>query len=123
MKADFQIVRISSNYRKVELHNMLNGTRCYIDDLPSNRHGHTSVGGVICGGGDTAERTSCTDMSGGSWSSTKFQSIRYRYYAVTWNLIPGKSFMILGGRYSSRTTDIVYTNGTVEPGFDLQYDS
>ena len=113
----------SSLHRKVELHNMVNSTRCYIDDLPSNRYGHTSVGGVICGGGDTAERTSCIDMSGGSWSSTKFQSIRYRYYAVTWNLIPGKSFMILGGSGSSKTTDIVHTNGTVEPGFDLQYDS
>ena len=67
--------------------------------------------------------TSCIDMSGGSWSSTKFQSIRSRYVAVTWNLNPGTSFMILGGLYSGGTTDIVHTNGTVEPGFNLKYDS
>ena len=93
--------------------------------MPAARYHHTSVGGVICGGGLPAERTSCIDMSGGSWSSTKFQSIRSRWGAVTWNLNPGASFMILGGgdSGSKRTTDIVYTNGTVEPGFDLQYDT
>jgi len=112
----------SSAELKVELHNLINNTRCSIVDLPSKRYGHTSVGGVVCGGG--ASVTSCIDMSGGSWSSAKFQSIRSRSYAVTWNFNPGKSFMILGGRSgNSGTTEIVYTNGTVEPGFDLQYDS
>ena len=109
--------------KKLELHNLINYTKCSLEDMPDTRYAHTSVGGVICGGGGTAERTSCIDMSGGSWSSTKFQSIRSRIAAVSWNLNPGASFMILGGTGSSRTTDIVYTNGTVEPGFDLQYDS
>ena len=119
----------SSARQSVELHNMLqmpySNALCYIDNLPSNRYYHTSVGGVICGGSGSAEHTSCIDLSGGSWSTMKFQSIRSRYRAVTWNLNPGKFFMILGGVESGnrKTTDIVHTNGTVEPGFDLQYDS
>ena len=84
---------------------------------------HTSVGGVICGGGSTAEKTSCVDITSGSWSTSKYQSIRNRYASVTWNINPGHSFMILGGTTDISTTDIVYTNGTVEPGFDLQYAS
>ena len=97
----------SPSGRKVELHNLLNNTKCYIEDLPLWRCAHTSVGGIICGGGRAPER------SGGSWSNTtKFQSIRDREFFVTWNLNPGKSFMILGGTDSGsiRTTDIVHTN-------------
>ena len=117
----------SSSYRKVELYNLINKTRCNLPDLPANRYGHTSVGGVICGGGGSAERTSCVDITSGSWSTSKYQSIRERFISVAWNINPGQSFMILGAAYSKSearsTTDIVYTNGTVEPGFDLQYAS
>ena len=115
----------SSTYRKVELYNLINNTRCNLPDLPANRYLHTSVGGVICGGGASSVQTRCIHITSGSWSSSKYQSIRNRYYSVTWNINPGVSFMILGGYYSSakRTTDIVYTNGTVEQGFDLQYDA
>ena len=85
----------SSSYRKVELYNLINKTTCYLPDLTATRFGHTSVGGVICGGGNTAERTSCTDITSGSWSTTKYQSIRSRAASVTWNINPGHSFMIL----------------------------
>ena len=116
----------SSSYRTVELYNLINKTSCNLPDLPAERRWHTSVGGVICGGGSTAEKTSCVDITSGTWSTTKYQSIRYRYESVAWNINPGHSFMILGGynrqtSSSDTTTDIVYTNGTVEPGFDLQY--
>ena len=118
----------SSVGKKVELYNLINKTTCNLPDLPVKRYDHISVGGVICGGDSTAERTSCVDIKSGSWSSSKYQSIRDRSFSVTWNINPGHSFMILGG-YNSQTsssdttTDIVYTNGTVEPGFDLQYAS
>ena len=106
----------SSPYRKVELYNLINKTSCNLPDLPGNRFNHISVGGVICGGGG------CLDITSGSWSSSKYQSIRNRDRSVAWNINPGVSFMILGGG-SRRTTDIVYTNGTVERGFNLQYNT
>ena len=92
-----------------------------LDDLPEDRSFHTSVDGVICGGYDT--RTSCGDISSGSWSSDAFQNIRPRWGHLSWNVNPGESFLLLGGEaWESRTTtDLVYTNGTVEPGFSLQY--
>ena len=117
----------SSSYRTVELYNLINKTSCNLPDLPANRYAHTSVGGVICGGFESAVGRTCVDITSGSWSTSKYQSIRNRYGSVAWNINPGQSFMILGGAYSNSearsTTDIVYTNGTVEPGFDLQYAS
>ena len=116
----------SSNNKKVELYNLINKTTCNLPDLPAGRYFHTSVDGVICGGGaSSGEETSCVDITSGTWSTSKYQSIRNRYGSVSWNMNPGHSFMILGGSNSQArsTTDIVYTNGTVEPGFDLQYAS
>ena len=71
---------------------------------------------------------SCIDITSGSWSTSKYESLsQKRWLSVSWNINPGESFMILGGvvqgEPSLRTTDIVHTNGTVEPGFDLQYDT
>ena len=109
----------------MELYNILTNTSCKLEDLPYNRTSHTSVDGIICGGQDTAARTSCIDISSGSWSSDKYQNIRPRYQHKSWNINPGESFLLLGGGENTqnrRTTDIVYINGTVVPGFDLQYD-
>ena len=94
-----------------------------MEDLPAHRTLHTSVDGVICGGFVTAAQTSCIDISSGSWSSDKYQNIRPRDDHLSWNINPGESFLLLGGGdfENRRTTDIVYTNGTVVPGFDLQY--
>ena len=124
---DFNGVLISgghptSSRRKVELYDLINKTSCDLPDLPASRHGHTSVGGVICGGHNAA-LTSCVDISSGSWSSSKYQEIRNRSNHVVWDVNPGKYFMLLGGRDSThrQTTDIVHYDGTVEPGFNLPY--
>ena len=105
------------SYRKVELYNPITKTSCSLPDLPKYRRGHTSVGGIICGGYRTA--TSCIDISSGRWSGTKYEATRVRYHHLVWNINPGESFMLLGGWYA--TTDIVHYNGKVEPGFNLQY--
>ena len=109
----------------MELYNLVNKTSCYLPDLPSTRYRHTSANGVICGGGGSAERKSCVDISSGSWSSDKFQPITSRFSHLVWNTSPSESFMLLGGvdeNGRTRTTDIVHINGTVEPGFNLQHD-
>ena len=93
-----------------------------LPELPgTGRDEHTSVNGVICGG--DKYRTSCIDVTSGSWSSSTYDSIRERYYHLSWNTDPGKSFMLLGGLDSTHrtTSDIVHSNGTVEAGFNLLY--
>ena len=112
--------------RKVELYNLKTKTSCELPDLPESRLSHTSVGGVICGGGYvTAILTSCIDITKGTWSSSYYQPTRTRRYHVSWNINPGESFMLLGGSDSQnrRTTDIVHITGTVAPGFKLKYDT
>ena len=115
----------ASSLRKVELYNPITKTSCSLPDLPLHRYGHTSVGGVICGGGvvGSSTSTSCIDISSGRWSGTKYEAIRSRYFHLVWNINPGESFMLLGGDYDRKTTDIVHYNGKVEPGFNLQYEA
>ena len=114
----------TTNLRKVELYNLITKTSCELPDLPTSRNQHISLGGVICGGRVATTQTSCNDITSGSWSTSRYESIRKRYLSVSWNINPGESFMILGGGgVNLRTTDIVHTNGTVEPGFNLQYDT
>ena len=108
----------------MELYNLLTKASCKLEDLPHIRKRHTSVDGVICGGSNPGANTSCIDISSGSWSSEKYQNIRPRYSHQSWKINPGE-FMLLGGggNYQNRrTTDIVYRNGTVVPGFTLQHD-
>ena len=118
------------NY-KVELYNLITKTSCDLPELsPLNIHHHSSVNGVLCGGFYSNVRNHCFDVTSETWSSSKYQSIRKRLEHVAWNIDPGKSFMLIGGGWTNgqnmnenaRTTDIVHMNGTVEQGFDLQYD-
>ena len=117
----------SSSRKKVELYNLGTKTSCFPPDLPEERSGHTSVGGVICGGGsEDSTWNSCIDISSGSWSSDNYQSIRQKFGHESWDI--GQSFMLLGGGTwegdARRTTDIVNKNdGTVVPtNFLLEYD-
>ena len=81
-------------------------------DLPLDRWSHTSVGGTICGGGQADVQSDCVDISSGSWSGDSYQPISPRDRHLTWNVEPGKYFMIFGG--GSKTSDVVYADGTVE---------
>ena len=110
--------------QRVEIYNPKTNTSCLLPNLPDSRRSHTIVDGVICGGSDNVARTSCVDMSSGTWSSDKYAEIRNRGGHVSWNLNPGTSFMLLSGwdNDSKKTTEIVHLDGRVEPGFNLQYD-
>ena len=110
----------SISRRKVELYNLKTKTSCELPDLPGDTYGHTSVGGVLCGGLDSLAK-SCLDITKGSWSGEKYLQQSSRYNHVRWNINPGESFMLLGGMYSQKSTDIVHVSGKVEPGFALKY--
>ena len=103
------------------MYNPINKTLCDLPDLPVHLFAHNSAGGVICG--EQPEKSTCLDISSGSWSSTKYQETRSKRYFQVWNINPGENFMLLGGQQNQRTTDIVHNNGNVEPGFNLEYDA
>ena len=92
--------------------------------MTEKRSYHSSVNGVVCGGldGSGARLTSCVDISSGSWSSDNYQPIRPRNGHVAWNVRAGEVILLGDWDNNQRTTDVVYTNGTVVPGFNLQYD-
>ena len=118
--------------RKVQLFNLKTKTGCDLPDLPADRYKHTSVRGVLCGGGpDQGTRTSCISFNptSKSWSSGKYQPIRPRDDHVSWKW-KKDSFILLGGGRDSentKTSDIVFNNGEVKPGekqnlpIDLKY--
>ena len=110
--------------RKVELFSLATKLSCLLPDLPEWRREHTSVNGVVCGASNSAARTNCVDIRSGSWSIDKYQPIRPRRGHIAWKLPTGEIILLGRGSGGSdvRTTDIVYTNGTVVPGFNLQYD-
>ena len=115
--------------RHVEFYNPETNTSCEHEwpYLPSGggRRYHTSVEGVLCGGAVRGAYTSCVDKYSGTWSGDKYEEIRPRDGHVKWNTNPGESFMLLGGSdiESKNTSDVVYLNGTVKPGFKLQYET
>ena len=112
---------------KVELFDFESGSSCRLPDLPESRWGHSSHEGVLCGGGVfTPTRNVCKKMINGVWTIT--HNLTYpRSYHCSWEINPGISFMLLGGVDAQsadvRTTDIVFYNGTIKPGFDLAYDA
>ena len=115
---------------KVELYHIANKSSCTLPDIPENngKWGHTSVGGVICGGQATGSldgSTTCLDITSGAWTSSNYQPLISRHADhVSWNLGLDDSFMLLGGSgfpASSNATSIVKSDGTNEVGFMMQY--
>ena len=123
--------------KSAELFHLLTKKRCSLPNLPLEKYFHTSVGGVLCGGGKTGKSlTTCIslDPTTKKWSSKKYQRIRIRDKAVSWkwkDVFFKNSFAILGGgsivpfndKFSSlKNIDVVFDNGTVVHGFeDLKY--
>jgi len=113
---------------KVELYHLENKTSCTLPQIPENngKFGHTSNGGVICGGQATGSldgATTCLDISSGAWSSSNYQALNFRYTDhVSWNIGIGESFMLLGGGDSFTNTEKVHTNnGSAVVSFTMQF--
>ena len=118
------------NLKKVEMFHLVRKRKCILPDMLEYRHGHTSVGGVICGGGEKKEtKTSCISFNPTtkSWHRP-YEPISPRIYHVAWNWTNFEfenSFTLLGGgRYSQniQKTEVVFNSGKVTPGEeDLKY--
>ena len=108
-------------HEKVELYNPVSGNSCPVQDLQEARRYHTSCSGLICGGWDSSSSSrSCEKISGTEVSPLPSLTLRqYRALHLCWSL-PGDKILLLGGRHSPITTEIV--SGTSSSGsFDLPY--
>ena len=111
---------------KTELYDLSSNTSCKMPDLPEQRYSHSSHNeGLICGGRlSSLTIGTCIKLINGVWTNTH-NLISGRAEHSSWDIDPGNSFMLLGGvqeNYeATKTTEIVFFNGSVASGFNLQY--
>ena len=95
-------------------------------DLPEPRYGHSShQEGLICGGRLSSNTIgTCIKLINGVWTTTN-NLISGRADHSGWEVDPGILFMLLGGVLenfeATKTTEVVFYDGTVTSGFNLQY--
>ena len=100
---------------------------CSLPQLPEGRRYHTQTGLTACGGDDyngggdyDAIRKSCVTLSGGSWSISH-NLVHQRRFHCAWETDSG--IMLLGGRQSPNTTELLNDDGGSEERFVLKYPS
>ena len=114
---------------KTELYDLTSKTSCTLPDLPEPRRGHSAhEEGIFCGGRVSTVPSkisnTCLKLVNGVWTiSHNLTSARTVH--CTWDVDPGRSFMLLGGdegdNQATKTTELVFYNGTVALSFNLQY--
>ena len=103
-----------------------NGTSCSLPPLPEIRYLHTVNNDLLCGGSYTGTENSCLQWStypAGSWEELLTLD-EGRECHVSWT--PGASIgtYLIGGISSPsslRSTTLITSKGTHEPGFPLKY--
>ena len=105
-------------------------TSCTLPLLPGVRYAHTATATVdnhiiLCGGAFTED--SCLNWSPdtGTWEELLTMDIE-RYAHVSWTPENGIGTYLIGRPYSgdnTRTTTLITSEGTQEPGFPLKYDT
>ena len=91
--------------------------------LPEWRCDHAvSKDGLMCGGLFTQD--SCLQWSPdtGSWEAAVTLDVE-RYWHSSWTPVNGRGTYLMGGNSNRRTTTLITTDGTQEPGFPLKYDT
>ena len=99
-----------------------NGSSIYeLPPMSQYRLYHTQSGLTACGGGgsDTYSR-SCIKFEAGSWTTLTDNLVEPHYGHSSW-INPDGDILLIGGRYSLTTTEIVYPNGTSIRSFDLKF--
>ena len=109
--------------RSAEIYNPLTNTSCSLPQFPEDRYRHSQDGDLACGGGGTNRtRTSCIKWSPASGTWTKSHTLRQsRFGHGSWATASG--VYLIGGWYSKKTSEKVKSDGTVEDGFVLKYDT
>ena len=83
------------------------------------RYDHTMEGLTVCGGSATLNTgKTCITLLEGSWQTTT-NLTEDRYYHSSWDSPTG--VRLLGGKYSSGTSERIQEDGTSFASFDLEY--
>ena len=106
----------------VELLHVNGSHHCHLPNLPTARFHHAQTGLVACGGVERwpVPTTQCFTFSSGSWEESH-NLAQTRYMHSAWSSPLG--VMLLGGRDTRTTTEILTENGGTTPGFTLDYDT
>ena len=107
----------------VEIYNPASNTTCSLPKLPEARMYHTQDKELACGGFPGSHTmTTCVKWSSESGSWTQSHTLRHRRFGhVSWATEDG--VYLMGGTSSSKTTELVKADGSVEDGFSLKYDT
>ena len=110
---------VGDNVRSVEALLSNGSSLCSLPDLPYDYYYHTQSGLVTCGGGSsTLTEISCYTFTNGIW--TKSHTLRHsRYYHSSWTSPMG--IVLMGGRWSENTTELLTTEGIPTEHFSLKY--
>ena len=117
--------------KSVEMFVPSSGATCQLGDLPDRRRFHTLEGSLLCGGGvalfppwpDTLGNCLTLNTTTGKWHESH-NLTRHRGYHVSWS--HDQDVILIGGYQgfslsSSRTSELVTPDGTVQEMFALQY--
>ena len=123
------VVLITGGYngaslKSAEIFNPVTNTSCSLPLLPEGRRYHSQDGGLACGGNrkqeDEEPLTTCVQWSPVSGSWTKSHTLREKRHAhVSWATASG--VYLIGSHDSLRTSELVKSDGSVEEGFSLKY--
>ena len=92
---------------------------CRLPDLPAGRAAHSQAALLSCGGFGT--ETSCARLTAGGWRPGP-ALLRPRYHHCSWT--SGRGTLLLGGRASGYTTELLPANTSVSTeSFPLKYDT
>ena len=97
---------------------------CALPDLPDYRHDHSQNGNLACGGGGYSSNSGLTCIKWSKASGTWIESYRLKvasYEHVSWETPSG--VYLIGGKYSLKNSKLIKSDGTVEDGFNLKYDT
>ena len=117
--------------KSVEMFVPSSGATCQLGDLPDRRRFHTLDGVLLCGGGvsmfppwpHTLGNCLTLNTTTGKWHESHNLTM-YRGYHVSWS--HHQDVILMGGYQgfslsSSRTSELVRPDGTVQEMFALQY--
>ena len=115
--------RSRSRLSSVEVYHPGTNTSCTLPSLPEGISSHSQDGLVLCGGYPDFGR-SCYTLNTDTAQWTKTHSLSERRSGHTsWRREDG-SILLIGGYWSSTTTELVSDgSGVSTPGFDLKYET
>ena len=112
--------------QSVEIYHPDKQSSCKIPDLPESRFVHTQDGGMLCGGlksGNEAPERSCRrwNPDTGAWDLEIESLTKERFNHISWTPADGTVTYLIGGSWSSLTSEAIDKDYVVTSSFPLQH--